>query len=70
MVRILIGLTLIGVLSGCGLAETAATGAAVGTGEVEQAKQAKATEDRVRERLDQANKANSQQREQAEKDAQ
>ena len=50
MVRILIGLTLLGVLTGCGLAETAATGAAVGTGEVEQAKQAKATEDRVRER--------------------
>jgi len=70
MARVLICLTLLGALSGCGLAETATTGAAVGSAEVEQAKQAKATEDRVRQRLDQANKVNTQVRDQAEKDAQ
>lgn len=67
--RILICLTLLGALSGCGLAETAATAGAVGAGEAEQAKQAKATEDRVRQQLDQSMQANKQQRDQAEKDA-
>ena len=70
MARILICLTLLGALSGCGLAETAATGATVGAGEVEQAKQAKRTEDRARERVNQAIQVNTQQRVQAEKDAQ
>jgi hypothetical protein len=70
MARVLICLTLLGALSGCGLAETAATGAAVGTGEVEQAKQAKATEERARQRVNQAIQVNTQMREQAEKDAQ
>jgi hypothetical protein len=69
MARIVICLTLLAALSGCGLAETATTSATVGTAEVEQAKQAKAIEDRARERVNQSIQVNTQQRDQAEKDA-
>jgi hypothetical protein len=50
---------------GCGLAETAATGAAAGASAVDQAREAKATEDRVQREIDAAQKAAAEQREQA-----
>ena len=54
----------------CGLAGTAASTAANGTAEVQQAEQAKATEDRVKQQVQDAMRTNAQQRDAAEQAAQ
>ena len=59
----LIGLMLL--VGGCGLAETAATGAATATTAAEQARDAKATEERVQKEIEAAQHAAANQREQA-----
>jgi hypothetical protein len=59
----LIGLILL--VGGCGLAETAATGAAAGTTAAAQARDAKATEERVQKEIEAAQRAAANQREQA-----
>ncbi len=48
MIRIPTMLSAAALLSGCGLAETAATGAAAGTSAVEEARQAKQIEDKAK----------------------
>lgn len=53
-------------LTGCGVADTAASAAVGGASEVEQAREAKATEDRVRAQLEQASRAAAEQRQAAE----
>ncbi len=58
------------VLSGCGLAETTAVGASGAASEVEQAKQARATEQRVQQQLDAAAQADAARRAEAERQAQ
>ncbi|HUN25583.1 MAG TPA: hypothetical protein VMU67_04690 [Steroidobacteraceae bacterium] len=55
------------ILGGCGLGETAMSAATQGVSEAEQAKQAKATEQKVQEQLDAAARAEAEQREAAEK---
>lgn len=65
-VRLALPLLAAGLCAGCGLAGTAV---ATGTGaaaEVQQAQQAKQTEDRVKRELDQAQQAAAQQRNDAE----
>jgi hypothetical protein len=57
-------------LSGCGLAGTAAGTAAGSAAEVEQARQAKQIEDRARQQTEDAVQQDRARREQAEKDAQ
>jgi len=57
-------------LAGCGLAETTTTTAAVGSSEVQQAKEAKTTLDQVKQRLEEAQKADARQREAAESQTQ
>ena len=54
----------------CGLAGTAASTAANGVSEAQQAGEAKATEDRVKQQVQDAMRANAQQRDQAEQAAQ
>ena len=49
-------------LSACGLAETAATGAAVASSEAEAAKQAQATEQVIEQKVDDAQQAAADQR--------
>lgn len=56
--------------AGCCLAGTAATTAAGGVSEAQQAKDAKATEDRVKQQVEDAVRTNTQQVEDAEKSAQ
>jgi hypothetical protein len=66
MIRIIFPLLAAALCAGCGLAGTAV---ATGTGaaaEVQQAQQAKQTEDRVKRELDQAQQAAAQQRNDAE----
>ncbi len=66
IVQLAIPVMVAGLLAGCGLAGTAV---ATGTGaaaEVQQAQQAKQTEDRVKRELDQAQQAAAQQRSDAE----
>jgi hypothetical protein len=50
-------------LAGCGLGETAVTAAAGGASEVQQAREAKATEERFKQRLEDATRAAAQQHE-------
>jgi hypothetical protein len=57
-------------IAGCGLAETTVGAATNATSAVQQAKEGKQTEDRVKMQLDQAQQAGAAQREQSEKDAQ
>jgi hypothetical protein len=57
-------------LSACGLGGTAVSTAAGGASEVEQAKQARGTEERVKRQLDEANRAAAEQRSAAESSAQ
>jgi len=57
-------------LGGCGLGGTAAATAAGSDAEVEQARQAKQIEDRVRQRAEDAVHQDTSRRDQAEKDAQ
>ena len=61
-------LPLIGVIlltGGCGLADTAVTGAPAGAAAADQAREAKATEERVQQEVEAAQKAAAEQREQA-----
>jgi hypothetical protein len=67
MVRTLAILTLAGLLGGCGLRATGAAGAAGGTSEVQQAAQAKRTEEQVREQINAAQDEAARQRNEAEK---
>lgn len=57
-------------LAGCGLAGTAASTATDAAAEAQQAKEARATEDRVKQQLDAAARAAARQQEDAEKAAQ
>ena len=57
MIRKMMLIGVAALLAGCGLAETGAAAAAGGASAVEQAKQAKATEDRVRQQVEDAQKA-------------
>lgn len=66
VLRLILPLLAAGLCAGCGLAGTAVATGAGATAEVEQAKQAKATEDRVKRELDQAQQAAAQQRNDAE----
>jgi hypothetical protein len=56
-------------LNGCGVADVAMTGAAGAASEIQQAKDAKATEDKVRADIDAAQAAAAQQRDAALKEA-
>ncbi len=57
-------------LSGCGLAETAVSGAAGAASEAQQAQQARQTEQHVRDQVQAAQQQAAAQLDQAEKDAQ
>ena len=57
-------------LAGCGLAETTTTATAAGASEVQQAQEAKATLDRVKQQVDAAQKADAQRLESAEQQTQ
>jgi hypothetical protein len=70
MVRLLAIAAALAALSGCGLGETAVSAAAGGSSEVQQAQQAKATENQVRKQLDDAAKTAEAQRRAAESSAQ
>ncbi|HTV51680.1 MAG TPA: hypothetical protein VME21_10840 [Steroidobacteraceae bacterium] len=67
---LLIALGCTGSLAGCGLAETGAAAAAGGASAVQQAQQAKATEDRVRRQVEEAMRVDAQHRADAEASAQ
>ncbi len=56
-------------LSGCGLAETAATGATAASSEVEAAKQARKTEQQVQKQVDDAQQLDAEKRRAAEENA-
>ena len=57
-------------LAGCGLAQTATTATATGASEVQQAQEAKATLDHVKQQVDAAQKADAQRLESAEQQTQ
>ncbi len=57
-------------LAGCGLANTTTAAATGAASEVQQAQQAKATLDEVKQQLDAAARQDAQRREQADKDSQ
>ena len=57
-------------LAGCGLAGTAASTAAGAASEAQEAQQARATEDKVRAQIQDAQAVDAAQRERAEKEAQ
>ncbi len=62
MTRWLIPLMLLSFLSGCGLAETASTTAAIAESEAEQAKAAKQMQSKIEQRLDAAQRTEVEQR--------
>ncbi len=66
MYRSIIWMALMATLSGCGLGEMAVTGATVGVAEVKQAQEAKKTEERMKEQLEEANRVDAQRRRAAE----
>ena len=66
MTRWLIPLALLAFLTGCGLAETASTTAAIAESEAEQARAAKETQKKIEQRLDAAQQAAAEQRKAAE----
>jgi hypothetical protein len=57
-------------LTGCGLAETGMAGAAAGASQVQQAQEAKRTEERVKQQLDAAMQADAARRKSADNEAQ
>ena len=57
-------------LTGCGLAETGMAGAAAGASQVQQAQEAKRTEERVKQQLDAAMQVDASRRNSADKEAQ
>jgi hypothetical protein len=66
MRRWLMPLALLTLLSGCGLAETASTTAAIAESEAEQAKAAKQMQNKIEQRLDAVQQAAADQRKAAE----
>lgn len=66
MQRMLIPLALAALLSGCGLAETASTTAALAESEAEQAKQAQEMKAKIEQRVEATQQAAAQQRQAAE----
>ena len=66
LLRLALPLVAASLCAGCGLAGTAVATGAGATAEVEQAQQAKQTEDRVKRELDAAQQASAQQRNDAE----
>lgn len=70
MIRLAAFTLLFTMLAGCGLTETVGSAAADAAAKAQELKQAKATEERVRNDLDAAARASAAQREAAEKDAQ
>lgn len=66
MVRIVTIVALLLTLSGCGLGETAATAGAGAAAKAEELKQAKQTQERIEQRLDDANRQAAEQRRAAE----
>ncbi len=66
MKRMLIPLTLLALLSGCGLAETASTTATIAESEAQQAKQAKEMQTKIEAKIEQNERAHIQQRQDAE----
>ena len=70
MIRLAAFTMLFTMLAGCGLTETVGAAAADAAAKAQELKQAKATEERVRNDLDAAARASAAQREAAEKDAQ
>lgn len=65
MKRTLIPLTLAALLSGCGLAETASTTAVIAESEAEQAKQAQQMKNKIEQRLDAAQRVDTEARQAA-----
>jgi hypothetical protein len=59
-----------GSLTGCGLAETGMAGAAAGASQVQQAQEAKRTEERVKQQVDAAMQIDAARRNSADKEAQ
>jgi cytochrome c biogenesis protein ResB len=57
-------------LTGCGLAETGMAGAAAGASQVQQAQEAKRTEERVKQQVDAAMQVDAARRNSADKEAQ
>lgn len=57
-------------LSGCGVGEIAATGATQAAGKAEEMKQAQKTQEKIEQRLDDANRAAAEQRQAAEEASQ
>jgi hypothetical protein len=57
-------------LTGCGLAETGMASAAAGASQVQQAQEAKRTEDRVKQQVDAAMQVDTARRNSADKEAQ
>jgi hypothetical protein len=57
-------------LTGCGLAETGMAGAAAGASQVQQAQEAKRTEERVKQQLDAAMQGDAARRKSADNDTQ
>jgi hypothetical protein len=57
-------------LTGCGLAETGMAGAAAGASQVQQAQEAKRTEERVKQQLDAAMQVDAARRKSADNDTQ
>jgi hypothetical protein len=66
LLRLALPVLAFGTSAGCGLAGTAVATGAGAAAEVQEAQQAKATEDRVKRELDQAQQAAAQQRADAE----
>jgi len=66
-VRYLAPLATVALLAGCGMAETAATAGAMAEAKAQEAKSAKETEARIEQKLQEAQDAAAQQRENAEK---
>ena len=62
LLRLILPVLALGASAGCGLAGTAVATGAGAAAEVQDAKQAKQTEDRIKQQLDQAQQAAAQQR--------
>ena len=62
LLRLILPVLALGANAGCGLAGTAVATGAGAAAEVQDAKQAKQTEDRIKQQLDQAQQAAAQQR--------
>jgi hypothetical protein len=70
MKQLIVGFLACLTLAACGVGETAISAAAGGASEVQQAKEAMKTEERVKQQLDEATKVEAQRRQAAETAAQ